>query len=143
LKKHDDFLKYYFSKPNNIGKSIPDAFDELKKIFSELSISKSAVYQRIRKLKFTFKKVTSLKINGNLFSNKIKRKHYCKDFLELFNSDFKFIFLDECSFNFNLHPNYAWFPSNARAIESVEIKSINYSMLAFLSLEGACGFSIT
>jgi transposase len=123
-------------------KEMLGAFEEK---FPEIKgkISLSALYHRVKKLKFTFKKITSVKRAGNQPSNKEKRKEYCVNFLDLFNSHLKIIFLDECGFNLGGKENYGWAPRNKRAIEQISPKSQNYSVLAFLCLEGLLGFSVT
>ena len=94
-------------------------------------------------MRFTYKKTTEIKQSGNTLNNKILRKEFCAFLLEFMNKHYIIIFLDECSFNLQYHPSYAWAERNKRATEIIRSKSNNYSVLAFFYFGGIMAFSIT
>ena len=104
--EQENFLRNYFSKQENLGKHIKDAYKDLLKNFPLIkSISISSLYKRLRKMRFIYKKTREIKQSGNTFNNKILRKEFCAFLLEFMNKHYIIIFLDKCSLQY--HPSYA------------------------------------
>lgn len=82
-KNHIQFLKDWFNKDTNVGKSFKYAFEALKHHFkNEISVSQHGCYKSFRQYSgMTYKRIQRVKEQSNTEKNKSKRKEYLRWFV--------------------------------------------------------------
>ena len=94
------------------------------------------------KLGLTYKKNSTFKEKGNSIKNKKYKQKFVMWNLRLIQQEKEFIFLDECGFNLEDHKLYGWNKKGEPLRVRQSIKSINYTVIGAITVNGIVGYEI-
>ena len=133
---HIDFIKKYFSIPQNFDKTLIDLHLALTIEFKlkEKYITVRSLCRYMHKIAFTHKKIIYKINNANTPEVKEKRKKAAILILTAHINNFEFLYIDEISFNIEMRPYFGWSLIGKSIETSKPPKSKNYSAILQVSL---------
>lgn len=107
---HMDFIETYFNTPAHFGNSLFDLHDALTTVFNLAKnfITVRSLYNNMKRIRFTYKKIIYKVNNANTTRIKDMRKNVAIEILTAHLKGFHFLYIDEISFNLELRPNMGW-----------------------------------
>lgn len=142
-KEHCDFIEQYFTNPVNFDKTVMDLYNALLDAFIFTNkFSFWALYNYMKKLKFSYKQVIFKVQNANTPSVKNKRKEVALKIMKAHISGFDFAYIDEVSFNINLRIKRGWAKLGTHQNVSIVSKSKNYSVIMAMDFKGIIAIKI-
>lgn len=111
----------------------------IQELFS-ITVSLTSIYKILRKLGFTYKKITIQRFNNNINTITEKRIEFIKEITK-YNLD-DIISIDESYFNLNDIPTYGWSYKGTKCIVNKKIKRNKRSLLLAISNKKIIKFQI-
>ncbi len=120
----------------DLHKALEETFE------SDYDLSIWTLYAYLEELSITYKKIIYKNLNANCPRVKKERQDVSFSIFAAHLQSFDFIYIDEISFNLQLWPTKGWAPSGAYPKASRPGKSINYSVIAAMDINGILCFKI-
>ena len=142
--KHLKYIEEYLKTPINFGNSMFDLHKALVEKFelSEKYISVWSLYNYMKYMNFSHKKIIYKVQNANTLKVKEQRVQVALDILTALKKGFEFYYLDEISFNLELRPVLGWGMIGKPIQTSKPPKSKNYSVICCMDLNGVVALRI-
>ena len=105
-------------------------------------ISFWTLYDYVHSLSLTYKKIVYKVKTANNDSSKAKRIQVASNILDAHVFSFDFIYIDEISFNLEMRPSKGWGVVGASLNAMKPAKSLNYSAIVAMDLNGILGIQI-
>jgi len=142
--EHLDFLKHLIEIPANADMTLLDMKLHLMFNFKfrDNIISTRTIYDALKKEGKVFKKIIWKKPKENELKVKEKRKEVAIQILKMHLSEVTPVYIDETSFNLNTRQYYGWGTKGRPLLRICPCKSINFSLLVALDIEGIVGWML-
>ena len=137
-------MKKYFETPEHYGNTMFDLHEALIKEFNleEKYISVWSLYNYMKSINFTHKKIIYKVQNANTPKVKEKRHDVALEILSAYLKSFEFLYIDEISFNLELRPENGWSLIGKPNQTSKPPKSKNYSVICCMDINGIVAIKI-
>lgn len=141
---HLCFIRGFLLKNENYDKTIENLRGALISHFnkSDKFISMQQLHRIVKELEFTYKRIQYKVSMANTLSTRKKRKEVALSMLPLYLGQHQIIYIDESSFNIQIRQDYGWAPIGCVRKCSKPAKSVNYSLIASLTINGFLGLKI-
>ena len=137
-------MKKYFETSEHYGNTMFDLNEALIKEFNleEKYISVWSLYNYMKSINFTHKKIIYKVQNANIPKVKEKRHDVALEILTAYLKSFEFLYIDEISFNLELRPENGWSLIGKPNQTSKPPKSKNYSVICCMDINGIVAIKI-
>ncbi len=140
---HEEFLIHQIEGHNGCILSLSEMKKKLWDNFPHIqNISSKTLSNYLKKLGYTYKKISPSIDKRNFVANQTKQLAVAKQLITLLSQDYSVMFVDETGVSLNCCPNYGWGKKGKKI--SLEIKGNlkNYSIMAAITKKQVLGCQI-
>lgn len=142
-KEYDDFLIKLLDQPEPARfHTIKGAIQQMKEQFPDFNCKAYAVQKALKRIGFSYKNIERPVNIANNQEIQLLRKAFVAKMIELFDSDARFVFVDETYFKLADGPTKGWAKKGQKIYVRKSRDLTVYGLVAAISHDGLIGFQV-